>query len=359
MVDLQLLDIFRGKRVLVTGHTGFKGSWLFWWLRRLGADVRGYALAPQTTPSLYEALALPATLSVIADINDATALSREIQAFEPEFVFHLAAQPLVRKSYRAPLDTFQTNVMGTAHVLEAIRMLPGKCTTVLITTDKVYQNKEWVYPYRETDTLGGHDPYSASKACAELLISSYQQSFFPLSAYSTHQKAIASARAGNVIGGGDWSEDRLIPDMVKAFSSGQAMQIRNPDAVRPWQHVLEPLAGYLMLAALLHRDAVRYAGGWNFGPYNDDNLPVSAVAANASELWGSGIVNINKDANAPHEARLLRLDISKVVGELGWKPRIPVKTAIARTINWYKEFYNGAAVDRLLEEDINYYESLF
>lgn len=359
MVDLQLLNVFRDKRVLVTGHTGFKGSWLFWWLRRLGADVRGYALAPQTIPSLYHSLALPDTLSVIADINDAATLGQEVITFQPEFVFHLAAQPLVRKSYRAPLDTFQTNVMGTAHVLEAIKTLPGKCTTVLITTDKVYQNKEWIYPYRETDSLGGHDPYSASKACAELLISSYQQSFFPLSAYDTHLKAIASARAGNVIGGGDWSEDRLIPDMVKAFSSGQAMQIRNPDAVRPWQHVLEPLAGYLMLAALLHQNAVRYSGSWNFGPYNDDNLPVSAVAAHASELWGGGTVNITRDANAPHEARLLRLDISKVVGELGWKPRMPVKIAIARTINWYKEFYNGAAVNQLMEEDINYYESLF
>ncbi|RZK32381.1 MAG: CDP-glucose 4,6-dehydratase, partial [Hymenobacter sp.] len=262
---------YAGKRVFLTGHTGFKGAWLLAWLHELGATVRGYALAPQTTPSLYEVIGGEALCekSVIADLRQRDLLTQEVVDFQPDFVFHLAAQPLVRLSYDIPAETFEVNALGTAYMLEAVRQLEKPCTVVLITTDKVYENKEWVYPYRETDRLGGYDPYSASKACTELVINSYVQSFFNKADYARHQKAIAVGRAGNVIGGGDWALDRIVPDIVRAVQAGQPVQLRNPAAVRPWQHVLEPLGGYLLLGAKLSQDAARYAGAWNFGPHLD------------------------------------------------------------------------------------------
>lgn len=359
MVGLQLLNEFKGKKVFITGHSGFKGSWLTYWLRNLGAKVKGYSLPPESGTALFHHLQLPESMTVFADINLSEVLSKEILEFAPDYVFHLAAQPLVRRSYRSPLLTFQTNAIGTANVLEAIRQLENKCTCVLITTDKVYQNNEWGYPYREIDRLGGFDPYSASKACAELVISSYRSSYFEPSAYSAHNKAIASARAGNVIGGGDWSEDRLIPDIIRALSAEQEVLIRNPHAVRPWQHVIEPLFGYLVLAILLNGNVAKYSGAWNFGPINEDNLSVLEVANYALGIWGAGSLKTASDANAPHEARLLKLDINKVMNEVGWKPKMNARTAIERTISWYRRYYNGEDALKLMDDDIKYYQSLF
>ena len=360
MVDKNILGYYKNKRVFVTGHTGFKGSWLTYALSNAGAIIKGYSLAPETNPSLYSLIESKINIqSVIADINDHKKLEEEIISFQPDYIFHLAAQPLVRKSYQQPLYTFETNIIGTANVLNVLTKLEKPCTSVLITTDKVYENKEWPYPYRENDRLGGYDPYSASKACAELVINSYVQSFFNLSKYDTHQKAIVSVRAGNVIGGGDWSADRLIPDIVKSIFQDKEIVIRNPTAVRPWQHVLEPVFGYLQLGSLLSNEPLKYAGSWNFGPENADNLPVIEIAKQAIKIWGKGKIDLQVDPTAPHEAGLLRLDISKAINVLKWKPLMDTASAIEKTILWYKSYYEGGktAVD-LLEEDILYYQSL-
>lgn len=330
---------YQGKKVLLTGHTGFKGSWLLAWLHLLGAQVKGYALAPETSPSLYDLLGGDALCeSVIADLSARDTLERAVLDFQPDYIFHLAAQPLVRLSYEQPAETFQVNALGTAYLLEAVRQLAKPCTVVLITTDKVYENKEWVYPYRETDRLGGYDPYSASKACAELVINSYVQSFFNPAAYDKHQKAIAVGRAGNVIGGGDWSRDRIIPDIVRALQAGQPVQVRNPAAVRPWQHVLEPLGGYLVLGARLAAAPQEFAGAWNFGPLADDTKTVEALVQEAMDIWGVGQYDKPALTGQPHEAGLLKLDISKALTYLDWKPVFNSKTAIAQTIDWYKAY---------------------
>ena len=330
---------YQGKKVLLTGHTGFKGSWLLAWLHLLGAQVRGYALAPETSPSLYDLLGGDSLCeSVIADLCERDTLARAVLDFQPDYIFHLAAQPLVRLSYEQPAETFQVNALGTAYLLEAVRQLAKPCTVVLITTDKVYENKEWVYPYRETDRLGGYDPYSASKACAELVINSYVQSFFNPAAYDKHQKAIAVGRAGNVIGGGDWSRDRIIPDIVRALQAGQPVQVRNPAAVRPWQHVLEPLGGYLVLGARLAAAPREFAGAWNFGPLADDTKTVEALVQEAMDIWGAGQYDKPALTGQPHEAGLLKLDISKALTYLDWKPVFNSKTAIAQTIDWYKAY---------------------
>lgn len=349
--------IYAGKRVFLTGHTGFKGAWLLAWLHELGATVRGYALAPQTSPSLYEVIGGDAFCekSVIADLRQRDVLAQEILDFQPNFVFHLAAQPLVRLSYDIPAETFEVNAMGTAYVLEAVRQLEKPCTVVLITTDKVYENKEWVYPYRETDRLGGYDPYSASKACTELVINSYVQSFFNKADYARHQKGIAVGRAGNVIGGGDWALDRIVPDIVRAVQAGQPVQLRNPGAVRPWQHVLEPLGGYLLLGAHLSQHPMRYAGAWNFGPHLDDALPVAALADVALRAWGNGTFETPNLAGQPHEAGLLKLDISKAINELGWQPRYHAAEAIERTMAWYKAQGEGQNAAALVAADIMAY----
>lgn len=359
MVIIDELKQFSDKRIFITGHTGFKGSWLCYWLQSLGALVKGVSLPPSTEPNLFSLLRLNNIESVIGNINDYRFLQQELVEFQPDYIFHLAAQPLVRKSYKDPLDTFQTNVIGTANVLHALKHLSKPCVCVCITTDKVYENNEWIYPYRENDRLGGYDPYSASKACAELVISSFANSFFNKQSYTIHNKAIASARAGNVIGGGDWSEDRLLPDIVKALHKKENIILRNPSAVRPWQHVIEPLFGYMHLALSLNKNVNIFSGAWNFGPQTEDNFSVLQLSELALDIWGEGKIEISRSPDAPHEAKMLRLDISKSIGELGWVPKMKAAKAIERSINWYKSFYNGSNVRDLMDDDLQYYESLF
>jgi CDP-glucose 4,6-dehydratase len=335
----KLQNTYKGKRVFLTGHTGFKGAWMLKTLSLLGAEVKGYALAPQTKDDLFHLIEGEAICtSVIADLRDKKQLEAELVSFQPDFVFHLAAQPLVRLSYEIPAETFEVNVIGTANVLDAVRLLEKKCDVVLITTDKVYQNNEWIYPYRENDRLGGYDPYSASKACAELVIDSYRNSFFNTKSYDTHQKAIAVARAGNVIGGGDWSQGRLIPDIAKAFAVEKPVVIRNPQSVRPWQHVLEPVIGYLLLGANLAVEPVQFSQAYNFGPHLSDALPVEEMLKLAIGSWGKGEYIVEQVEGQPHEAGLLKLDISKVITELKWQPKMNAQQAVSMTMDWYSEF---------------------
>jgi CDP-glucose 4,6-dehydratase len=334
-----LEDTYKGKKVFLTGHTGFKGAWMLKTLSLLGAEVKGYALAPQTKDDLFHLIEGEAICtSVIADLRNKKRLENEIISFQPDFIFHLAAQPLVRLSYEIPAETFEVNVIGTANVLDAVRLLEKKCDVVLITTDKVYHNYEWIYPYRENDRLGGYDPYSASKACAELVIDSYRNSFFNTKTYHIHQKAIAVGRAGNVIGGGDWSKDRLIPDIAKAFAIEKPVIIRNPNSVRPWQHVLEPIMGYLLLGANLANEPIQFSQAYNFGPHLSDALPVSAMLKLAIASWGKGEYIVEKVEGQPHEAGLLKLDISKAISELKWQPKMNAQQAVSMTMDWYSEF---------------------
>ena len=338
----ELKQAYRGKKVFVTGHTGFKGSWLIKTLDLLGAEIMGYALATQTSDDLYNLISgNEICTSVIADIRNKEKLTQSILDFQPDFVFHLAAQPLVRLSYEIPSETFEVNSIGTAYLLDAIRLLDKKCQIVLITTDKVYHNNEWEYPYRENDRLGGYDPYSASKACAELVIDSYRNSFFNTSDYSKHQKSIAVARAGNVIGGGDWAKDRLLPDIAKALGNQKTVILRNPAAVRPWQHVLEPIAAYLLLGSLLTKDSIRYSEPYNFGPNASDTLTVEEMVQISIKEWGVGKYEIENSVNQPHEAGLLKLDISKSINKLGWTPILNAKAAVEITIDWYKYFFGN------------------
>jgi CDP-glucose 4,6-dehydratase len=359
-LDSALLhDTYKGKKVFLTGHTGFKGTWLLYWLHLLGAEVKGYALAPDSEPSLYQLIKGDSLCeSVIADLNERATLEEALLSCQPDFVFHLAAQPLVRLSYDIPVETFATNALGTANLLDAVRRLEKPCTVVLITTDKVYENQEWVYPYRETERLGGYDPYSASKACAELVINCYTQSFFNSADYERHHKGIAVGRAGNVIGGGDWAKDRIIPDIVRALSADQPVQVRNPSAVRPWQHVLEPLGGYLLLGARLATEPTHYGGAWNFGPHLQDTLPVSTLVDTALQAWGAGRYETPVLAKQPHEAGLLKLDISKALNKLSWQPRYNAAESIRNTIAWYKKLANGVAAAELVRADIEAYCAL-
>ncbi len=325
-----LPSIYAARRVLVTGHTGFKGSWLCRWLEQLGAEVAGYSLPPPTTPS-HHALLAPTFREWTADVRDARTLLTACTEFRPEIVFHLAAQPLVRQSYREPLTTFETNVTGTANVLEACRQTDSVRAAVIVTTDKCYRNREWVWPYREADELGGHDPYSASKACAELVVSSYRDSFL-----REQGILVASARAGNVIGGGDWAEDRLIPDLVRAAVAGESPTVRNPQATRPWQHVLEPLAGYLLLGGHLLAGQTEFAEAWNFGPSPAANLTVAEMAARMAAHWPAVHCHTPLQTDQPHEATLLMLDSTKAHHRLGWYPVWDVDTTLARTAEWYQ-----------------------
>jgi CDP-glucose 4,6-dehydratase len=334
-----LKETYKGKKVFLTGHTGFKGSWMLKTLSLLGATVKGYALAPQTPNDLFHLIeGEKLCTSVIADLRDKQRLEQEIFSFEPDFVFHLAAQPLVRLSYQIPAETFEVNVIGTANILDCVKQLTNKCSVVLITTDKVYHNNEWEYSYRENDRLGGYDPYSASKACAELLIDSYRNSFFNINDYNKHLKGIAVARAGNVVGGGDWSKDRLIPDIVRSLMANKQVVIRNPNAVRPWQHVLEPVIGYLSLGMNLEKSPIDFAKAYNFGPEAEDALSVEEMVKLAIETWGSGEFQIHEEANQLHEAGLLKLDISRVKSELNWAPKMNANETVAVTLNWYKNF---------------------
>lgn len=336
-----LRSVYEGKRIFLTGHTGFKGSWLLKVLSMLGAEVKGYSLSPQVDFSLYTAL-LGDTLchSVIADLRDKVKLTAAMTDFQPDFVFHLAAQPLVRLSYDLPAETFEINAIGTANVLDALKLLNKPCRAIMITTDKVYHNYEWIYPYRENDRLGGFDPYSASKACMELVIDSYRNSFFNSANYSTHQKGVAVARAGNVIGGGDWAKDRLLPDIIRALYKNERIEIRNPNSIRPWQHVLEPLLGYLILGTKLVENPLTYSQAYNFGPNSNDALPVHQMVNLAIESWGNGEFFVSNDTNQPHEASFLKLDISKATHWLGWKPKFNATQALKYTVDWYKQFFS-------------------
>jgi CDP-glucose 4,6-dehydratase len=339
VVNFQSLQTYyANKKVFVTGHTGFKGAWLVALLHTLGAKVKGYALAPEYKNGLFSLLQ-PAAIgeSIIADIRNKEKLLHEIVSFEPDCIFHLAAQPLVRRSYAIPAETFEINAIGTANLLQAMIPLPGKCQAVIVTTDKVYENKEQHILYKEEDALGGYDPYSASKACTEIVVSSFRNSFFNTSNYPQHHKAIASARAGNVIGGGDWSTDRIIPDIVRSLQQGNAIEVRSPSAVRPWQHVLEPLTGYLLLGALLNDKPGTFARAYNFGPLPEDHLTVKDLVAQAINIWGQGSWMDVSDARQPHEAMLLQLDISRAMEELKWKPKLSAAEAIHHTIEWYKQ----------------------
>lgn len=353
-------DVYKNKKVFLTGHTGFKGSWMLVWLNSLGAEVKGYSLKPASNNELFEQIKGEERChNIYADLRDKEKLEKEILGFEPDFIFHLAAQPLVRLSYDIPSETFLTNSIGTAYVLDAVRKLKKTCYVILITTDKVYENLEWHYPYRENDRLGGYDPYSASKAAAEIIISSYRNSFFNTKEYTVHKKSVASARAGNVIGGGDWAKDRIIPDIVRALQKNEPVILRNPQAVRPWQHVLEPLAGYLQLGVKMIEDPIRFAEAWNFGPYHGDStLPVEDLANIALKVWGRGSIEKPKLNGQPHEAGLLSLDISKTTANLGWKPRMTAFNAIQMTMEWYKAAGENKRAEELIEKDIATYNSL-
>ena len=353
MEEVDFLSIYNGKKVLVTGHTGFKGSWMTKWLSMLGAEVKGYALAPENDFDLFHSAEIESCCqSIIANVLDLEKLKSEINNFQPDFIFHLAAQPLVRLSYNYPVDTFNVNVMGTAHVLEAIRMLDKTAVIVMITTDKVYENVEQDYYYKESDRLGGYDPYSSSKAAAELIISSYRNSFFNNSEYDTHKKSIASARAGNVIGGGDWAKDRIIPDIVRSLYANQDVEVRNPNAIRPWQHVLEPICGYLQLAAQISKNPLKYNSSWNFGPLKEDTFTVEDLVKISIEKWGSGAYKIPNKMDARHEAGLLKLDIQKSTNELSWHPKLNSKEAI----EWTLDFYKSKDPKNYIEKQIKEYQ---
>ncbi len=349
-------SFWKDKKVFLTGHTGFKGSWLCLWLHQLGAKVSGYALQPPTNPSLFELCDIANLVdSRTADIRDFTSLSDALAAARPEVVIHMAAQPLVRDSYRMPVETYDINVMGTVKLFEALR----QCTTVKaiinVTTDKCYENKEWVWGYRENEPLGGYDPYSNSKACSELVTSAFRSSYFNPKEYSAHGVALASARAGNVIGGGDWANDRLIPDCIRAVLKNEKVLIRSPHAIRPWQHVLEPLSGYLMLAQKLYEDGPLYAGAWNFGPDEEDAKPVEWIVSRLCAQWG-GHASYEIDTGAhPHEARYLKLDCSKAKTDLGWKPRWSLEKTIDSIIEWLRAYTEGKNLAKVCSTQIDEY----
>jgi CDP-glucose 4,6-dehydratase len=347
-------EFWSGRRVLVTGHTGFKGSWLMQWLHSLGAEAHGLALDPPTDPSLYEAASVTSLLAsdTRVDVRDAVAVQTTIRRVAPEIVIHMAAQPLVRTSYDVPVETYATNVMGPVHVLNALREVDSVRVAVMVTTDKVYENVEKQEGYREDEALGGYDPYSSSKAASELAIAAYRRSFL-----ADRGVAVASARAGNVIGGGDWAADRLVPDALKAFSQGRPVQIRSPQSTRPWQHALQPLSGYLLLAERLSEGGAKYAEAWNFGPNPEDALPVRAVIERMAELWGDGASWVGDEGENPHEAGLLELDASKARDRLGWRPGWSVDEALAATVRWQRAFLAGASPHETCLEQIAAYEA--
>jgi CDP-glucose 4,6-dehydratase len=347
-------EFWAGKRVLLTGHTGFKGSWLTRWLFLLGADVTGFALAPEQNPSLFELAALAeCSSSNLGDIRDLAEVSRVVEATEPELVIHMAAQSLVRRSYREPVATYAVNVMGTVHLLDALRRVGSARAVVVVTSDKCYENREWTHGYREEDAMGGHDPYSSSKGCAELVTAAYRRSFFG-------NAGVASARAGNVIGGGDWSEDRLFPDIVRGAESGHPVSIRNPRSTRPWQHVLDPLCGYLMLAERLWHEPDQFSEAFNFGPRDDGTQAVGDVAQRFVRELGSGRLELAEvDPDAPHEASLLELDARKARARLGWRPRLALEGAVELTARWYRAWLDDpSSARRMLDAQIAEYQSL-
>jgi CDP-glucose 4,6-dehydratase len=340
-------DFWHGRRVLVIGHTGFKGSWLSVWLHRMGASVAGLSLPPPTEPSLFALAGLDAQVETrFGDIRDLPTVTAAFTRWQPEIVLHLAAQALVRRSYREPVETFATNVMGTVHVLEAVRATPSVRCTIVVTSDKCYEDREWQWPYREIDPVGGREPYSASKGCAELVTAAYRRSFVP---------AVATVRAGNVIGGGDWAQDRLLPDCIRALTAGTSIAIRNPHAVRPWQHVLEPLCGYLLLAERLAENPTRFGDAWNFGPLDEDARPVGWIASNIVELWGDQASSDVVSGDGPHETEMLKVDASKARGRLGWMPRLPLQEGLCWTVEWYRRQAAGESALALTEAQIAEY----
>ena len=352
-----MVSLWKGCRVFLTGHTGFKGSWLALWLTRMGAEVRGFALDPSTRPNLFTLAEVCSLVDDIrGDILDLARLQTSITEFAPQVVFHLAAQPLVRRSYLDPIGTYAANVMGTAHLLEAVRHTPGVKAVVCITTDKCYKNREWVWPYRETDHLGGYDPYSSSKACAELVTAAYRNSYFPLGRLHEHRVAVATARAGNVIGGGDWSEDRLIPDLVRGFAAGEPVRIRRPHSIRPWQHVLEPLHGYILLADQLLQGKVACASAFNFGPSDEDAWTVERIATKMASIWGEGAHWVHDADPGAHEASYLKLDSSKARAELNWHPKLSIEHSLEWTAAWYRAQARGVNMQTFTINQIGRYE---
>jgi CDP-glucose 4,6-dehydratase len=347
-----------GKRVFLTGHTGFKGSWLSLWLQDLGAKVTGYALPAPTEPSLF-ALAQVAQgmQSHIGDVRDLERLQTALQQARPEIVFHLAAQPLVRASYDEPVGTYSTNVMGTVHLLEAVRQTPGVRSVVNVTTDKCYENREWIWGYRECEPLGGYDPYSSSKGCSELVSASYRNSFFNPSQYAIHGVSLATARAGNVVGGGDWASGRLVPDVLNALLAGETVHVRNPKAVRPWQHVLEPLRGYLVLAEHLFEQGPKFADAWNFGPQDEDAQTVDWIVEDITRLWGHQATWIADAGEHPHEACYLKLDISKARAHLHWHPLLKLRDALRLTVDWARAHQSGQDARQTTLTQIRDYQS--
>lgn len=350
---------WRGRRVFLTGETGFKGAWLAFWLRRMGAEVAGYSVDIPTVPSLFTSLRLAEDIRhVDGDVRNCEALSAALVDTRPDIIIHAAAQSLVRRSYDHPVETFDTNVMGTVNILQAARRISELRAVVIVTSDKCYDNQERAEAYRETDPMGGHDPYSASKGAAELVAASMARSFFNPGRYSDHGVAVAMVRAGNVIGGGDWSDDRLVPDLVRAFAGGVPAQIRNPDSIRPWQHVLDALGGYLRLCECLVADGAHFAGGWNFGPDVESERNVAAIVETAIALWGGGARFVQSHESAVHEARILRLDSSKARQKLKWRPKFDGDTTLCRTFEWYRSFYQGVDARKLAENDIARWEAL-
>lgn len=333
-------EFWVGKKVFLTGHTGFKGGWLSLWLSSMGARVTGYSIPPNTDPNLFDILSLDKIIyrSIIADIRDFSRLESELKIAAPDIVIHMAAQPLVRYSYSNPIETYATNVMGTVNLLEATKSADSVRATIVVTTDKCYENKEWIWGYREGDPMGGADPYSSSKGCAELITSAYRQSFFSENSSINNQNCVASARAGNVIGGGDWSEDRLIPDAIRAFNAGIPLTLRNPSAVRPWQHVLEPLSGYLVLVQALYEGGSEFASAWNFGPLDTDARSVGQVVDILKSKWTTSASWVSLCGDKLHEANLLKLDCTKAAVKLGWTPKWSLETAIEKIIDWEKAY---------------------
>jgi CDP-glucose 4,6-dehydratase len=352
------VKFWAGKRVFITGHTGFKGSWLSLWLQHLGAEVTGYSLEPPTRPSLFEVAEIGEEMkSLIGDVRDGETLATEMGAVAPDIVIHMAAQPLVRYSYLSPVETYSINVMGVVHLLEAVRKTPSVRAVINVTSDKCYENREWAWGYRENEPMGGYDPYSNSKGCAELVTAAYRNSFFNPGKYGDHNIALASARAGNVVGGGDWAKDRLIPDILKAMEKGEKIRIRSPYAIRPWQHVLEPLSGYLSLAERLYLEGPSFSEGWNFGPSDEDARPVQWIVENLVALWGDEAAWELDDNPQPHEATYLKLDCSKARARLCWKPRWPLKHALDKIVIWHKAYHNRQDMRALTIQQIDEYSA--